>query len=90
MKEDLVRIHHEGYLEDIPFWKTWTTGKDPILEVGCGHGRVTLPLLESGRTVVGVDLDQDAVLYLSGALQKSSREIQDQAVIIQELMVLKR
>ncbi len=84
MKEDLIRIHHEDYLEDIPFWKTWAAGSDPILEVGCGHGRVTIPLLESGRTVVGVDLDQDAILYLSGILQGLSRGLQDRAVIIQE------
>jgi SAM-dependent methyltransferase len=28
---------------------------EPVLELGCGTGRITLPLVTSGRTVVGVD-----------------------------------
>ena len=29
---------------------------DPILELGCGTGRVLAPLLEAGHTVTGVDI----------------------------------
>ena len=29
---------------------------DPILELGCGTGRVLLPLLEAGHTVTGIDI----------------------------------
>ena len=42
MKTELIRIHHAEYQEDIPFWTSLTESKDPILEVGCGHGRVTI------------------------------------------------
>ena len=41
---------------DIPFWTRMAgsvTG--PILELGCGTGRVALPLAKSGATVVGID-----------------------------------
>ncbi len=62
---DLVRIHHETYLADIPFWHSVTRDKDSVLELGCGHGRVTLPLCEVGTTVFGLDLDFESLQYLS-------------------------
>ena len=42
---------------DVAFWVEWCkeTG-DPVLELGCGNGRVTLPLARAGLQVVGVDL----------------------------------
>lgn len=43
--------------EDIAFYVDRCTGAgdEPVLELGCGTGRITLPLVTSGRTVVGVD-----------------------------------
>ena len=32
---------------------------DPILELGCGTGRVLAPLLEAGHTVTGVDISRN-------------------------------
>ena len=69
MINDLVRIHHENYLADIHFWHSITRGKDPVLELGCGHGRVTLPLCRAARQVVGVDLDLESLHYLLTASQ---------------------
>ena len=42
--------------DDIGFFRRLaaTTG-DPILELGCGTGRVTVPLAEAGHTIVGLD-----------------------------------
>jgi SAM-dependent methyltransferase len=68
MVSSLVRIHHAEYIDDIPFWIQQTEGLDPVLEIGCGFGRVTLPLAEAGRTLVGVDQDQHSLAYLQGAL----------------------
>lgn len=68
MISDLVRIHHAAYEDDIPFWIRRTEGLDPILEIGPGHGRVTLPLAEAGRFVVGVDRDDDSLAYFEGVL----------------------
>lgn len=70
MTSDLVRIHHADYDEDLPFWIRHTQGLDPILEIGCGHGRVTLPLLGEGREVVGLDRDGESIAYLKGILEK--------------------
>jgi SAM-dependent methyltransferase len=42
---------------DIPFWQRLVTGRGGrVLELGCGTGRVTLPLARTGAaTVVGID-----------------------------------
>jgi ubiquinone/menaquinone biosynthesis C-methylase UbiE len=41
---------------DIAFWQRLAAGaKGPILELGCGTGRVALPLAKKGVTVVGID-----------------------------------
>lgn len=83
-KTDLVKIHHADYLDDIPFWISWTEGKEPVLEVGCGHGRVALPLLEEGREVVGVDIDLPAIQSLRNELGKKELNVQNRAQIIHD------
>jgi ubiquinone/menaquinone biosynthesis C-methylase UbiE len=41
---------------DIPFWQRMASGaKGPVLELGCGTGRVALPLARKGATIVGID-----------------------------------
>jgi len=55
----LYHAHHSLHTEDLPFWLDLAdrTGS-PILELGCGTGRVSLPLVQSGHSVVGLDLDR--------------------------------
>jgi len=48
-----------GYAEDLPLWRE-LAGAGPVLDVGCGAGRVALDLARQGVAVVG--LDQDAEL----------------------------
>ncbi|MEJ2448760.1 MAG: class I SAM-dependent methyltransferase [Anaerolineales bacterium] len=81
MKTDLVQIHHSAYQQDIPYWVSLVKECDPVLEVGCGHGRVTLPLLHSGRQVVGVDQDPSALDYLRERLRDLPDPIQTSIVL---------
>ena len=42
--------------EDIPFYvQEAARSGGPVLELGCGTGRVTLPIAESGVDIVGLD-----------------------------------
>jgi len=44
---------------DVPFWRRVATRADgEVLELGCGTGRVTVPLAKSGVHLVGVDRSQ--------------------------------
>src|SRR5918999_4111072 len=41
---------------DVPFWRRLALASDgPLLELGCGTGRVAFPLARAGVNVVGVD-----------------------------------
>jgi len=41
---------------DVPFWRRLAAdARGPILELGCGTGRVTLPLARAGAAIVGID-----------------------------------
>src|SRR5713226_6865939 len=41
---------------DVPFWRRVAReARGPVLELGCGTGRVSLPLTRAGVTLVGID-----------------------------------
>lgn len=47
---------HAGHDEDMGLWLSFAGRTDrPILEVGCGSGRITLPLAQAGHTVTAID-----------------------------------
>ncbi|RMF31366.1 MAG: class I SAM-dependent methyltransferase [Chloroflexi bacterium] len=58
-------LEHAPLRADIPFYRTLAaqTG-GPILELGCGTGRLLLPLAQDGHTLVGLDRNR-AMLALA-------------------------
>ena len=61
----LYHTHHSLFREDIPFWLSIAEQQaGAILELGCGTGRVTQPLIESGKCVYGLDHDADMIDFL--------------------------
>ncbi|MBS1249709.1 MAG: Ubiquinone biosynthesis O-methyltransferase [Chloroflexi bacterium] len=64
MLAKLYHAHHKAYQEDIPFWKQFAEGAT-ALELGCGTGRVAIPLARAGCSVWGIDRDQ-AMLEVAG------------------------
>ena len=53
----LYDLQYSTYREDLPFWvELARSAGGPVLEVGCGTGRVHLPLLQAGVDAEGFDL----------------------------------
>jgi len=60
----LYHAHHKTFMSDIPFWLDLARGQgSPILELGCGTGRVLIPLAEAGYTVYGLDIDLEMLKF---------------------------
>jgi SAM-dependent methyltransferase len=61
-------------MEDIPFWKELAAKQPgPLLELGCGTGRVLLQLASSGKMCYGVDHDPAMLSVLSQQLTPEVR-----------------
>jgi SAM-dependent methyltransferase len=66
----LFHLHHLHQIEDIPFWLDLAGSLNgPILELGCGTGRVLVPLLQAGHELVGLDVDLAMLNYLKAHLE---------------------
>lgn len=62
-------IHHKNEIEDLPFWLELSEEmSSPILELGCGTGRLIAPLTQAGHDVIGLDISMEALSYLRSQL----------------------
>jgi SAM-dependent methyltransferase len=65
----LYHAHHNRHLEDLPFWQRLAARQGgAILELGCGTGRVLIPLAEAGYRLVGLDHEAGMLAELQARL----------------------
>jgi ubiquinone/menaquinone biosynthesis C-methylase UbiE len=58
---------------DVPFWRRVASGAGgPVLELGCGTGRVSLPLARAGVNLVGIDRSAQMLDRVQARILKSS------------------
>jgi ubiquinone/menaquinone biosynthesis C-methylase UbiE len=56
---------------DVPFWRRIAlAARGPVLELGCGTGRVSLPLVRAGAEIVGIDRSAPMLARLRTALKR--------------------
>jgi SAM-dependent methyltransferase len=53
----------------------------PVLEYGCGNGRVTLPMARAGAEVVGVDLSAPMLADLRAQLRDEPPEVRERVTV---------
>ena len=76
----LYHAHHSLHLEDLPFWLGLTRRfPGPVLELGCGTGRVLIPLAQAENEVYGLDKDPGML----NVLQHNMSEGMNNAFIFQ-------
>jgi SAM-dependent methyltransferase len=71
----LYHAHHSRHPDDLPFWlelanQPTGSARGGILELGCGTGRVLLPLAQAGLSVYGLDNDYDMLAFLQQQLDR--------------------
>ena len=65
----LYHAHHAHHPEDIPFWIGLAQKQaGPLLELGCGTGRVLVPLAQVCPSTFGLDNDADMLAFLRRSL----------------------
>ena len=70
----LYHAHHRDYIDDLPFWLDLAKEQPGfILELGCGTGRVLIPLAEAGYRTVGIDNDPGMLAVLIDNLPASHK-----------------
>ncbi|MBA2277892.1 MAG: class I SAM-dependent methyltransferase [Chloroflexia bacterium] len=71
---DAYDIEHLTFVDDIELYLNLATAAgDPILELGCGTGRVLLPLAEAGFQVVGIDAS-------TAMLDRAARHVEERGL----------
>ena len=77
----LYHTHHQSFNEDIPFWQSLARWQgNPILELGCGTGRILIPLAQAGHNIFGIDNAPDMLSYLN---QQMTPKLQENVHIIE-------
>lgn len=59
LRARLYAALHQGTDGDVDFYVETCRGAKRIVELGCGYGRLLVPLAAAGRTLIGVDDDAE-------------------------------
>jgi SAM-dependent methyltransferase len=79
MKDGAPAVWHQvecgSYAADLTLWEELAAAADgPVLDLGCGTGRVALPLARRGNRIVGLDVNAGFVAELKRAAEGMSIE----------------
>ncbi len=67
---ELYDLEHAGFSDDVELYlRLAEVVGDPILELGCGTGRVLEPLAEAGHRVTGIDRSRPMLARAEGRLE---------------------
>ncbi|RKX41844.1 MAG: class I SAM-dependent methyltransferase [Thermotogae bacterium] len=57
-------LQHKDFVDDIPFYlRQIKKYGEPVLELACGTGRVTIPIAEQGIKITGLDISTPMLSY---------------------------
>jgi SAM-dependent methyltransferase len=57
-------LQHRDFVDDIPFYvKQAERYGDPLLEIACGTGRITIPIAEKGLRITGLDVSKGMLAH---------------------------
>lgn len=84
--QELAALYDAVYadVDDAALWRAIAdvAGDAPLLELGCGTGRVLLPLARDGHEVTGLDVSPQMLEYCRAKLQVESAETRDRVTLV--------
>lgn len=87
MYDEIARFYdltHASLTADVPFvLQLAAAGDGPILELGCGSGRLLLPLAQAGCSVTGLDLSAGMLDRARARLAQASTAVQARVALHQ-------
>lgn len=79
-----AQVDSIGGRDDIQFYSSMAAAsRGPVLEIGCGTGRVTVPMLEAGAAVTGLDLCPDMLEIAKRKVSALPSSIRNRAKFVQ-------
>ena len=86
MYEHIARFYdllHDELTEDVSFvTRLSEEAGGPVLELGCGTGRLLLPLARIGQEVTGVDASEEMLAVAHGKLARERAAVRDRATLV--------
>ncbi|WP_448204372.1 class I SAM-dependent methyltransferase [Azospirillum sp. sgz302134] len=83
--EDAATLARIGMLGDVAFYREQAEqAGGPVLEIGCGTGRLTIPLARAGHEVWAVDVSAAMLDQLRAKLAAEPPEVQTRVHIVQQ------
>ncbi len=74
-------------LADIDFFLEYAAAADgPVLELGCGTGRVLIPMARRGSEITGLDISSLMLDATRAKLEREPEEVRDRVRLIEESM----
>ncbi|WP_339252251.1 methyltransferase domain-containing protein [Sporosarcina sp. FSL W8-0480] len=67
---------YDEYQKDLGIILKWANDDNPIIELACGTGRLTIPLAQRGFQMIGVDLHE-------GMLERARQKAEEQGIAIE-------
>jgi ubiquinone/menaquinone biosynthesis C-methylase UbiE len=66
---------------DVPFWQRLAAAQDgPVLELGCGTGRIAIPVVKAGARLVGIDRSEPMLARARKRLRRAG--LSDRALLV--------
>ena len=76
LSAQLYHLHHSQDVDDLPFWLQLAQAQDgPVLELGCGTGRVLHYLAQAGQKIFGIDHHENSLLFLRSQLPRAMHQL---------------
>ena len=77
-------VYVGDFLDDLPFYMEFASSvRTPVLEIGAGSGRLTLPMARSGVRVVAVDISPSMLSLLNARLKDEPPEVRDRVSVVE-------